>query len=156
MPKQRSVNALLTTTATINDKSILLLFDEGSQVNTISPTLVHELKLPVKPLPKTHTLQFANSATLTVSHYVPCISLTLYGIYENHSRLPLYFNTGALIMESPQDMLIGIPFLRYWNIVSHFCNNTKVYTTKLGHNITIPLTCSILTQPCTSGTLQIP
>ena len=111
---------------------------------------MHELKLPVKPLPKTHTLQFANSATIAVSHYVPCISLTLYGIYENNPRLPLYFNTGALIMESPQDMLIGIPFLRYWNIVSHFCNNTKVYTTKLGHNVTIPLSCSTLTQPCFS------
>ena len=111
---------------------------------------MHELKLPVKPLPKTHTLQFANSATITVSHYVPCISLTLYDIYENNPRLPLHFNTGALIMESPQNMLIGIPFLRYWNIISHFCNNTKVYTAKSGHNITIPLTCSTLTQPCFS------
>ena len=107
----RPVNALFTTTAQIGDKTIHLLLDKGSQVNTISPALVQELQLHTKPLDKAHTLQFANSAIITVSHYIPCISLTIYGIHESNPRVPLYFNTGALVMESPQDMLIGIPFL---------------------------------------------
>ena len=148
--KIRQSNELFTTTAQIGNRVIHLLLDEGSQVNTITPSLVAELQLPVKTLSKEYKLQFANSETSTVAQYVHCIPLVMYGIYGSNPKLPLYFSTGALVMDSPHDILIGIPFLRYWNIISHFCNNTKVYLAKSGHQITIPLNCSQLTQPCFS------
>ena len=143
-------NALFIAKAKVDTHDIEVLLDEGSQVNTIHPRLVSALKLPIKQLPHNIRLQFANAQTNITTTYVPSVVLTLYGIHPSNSHIPLYFSTNAIIMESPHDMLIGIPFLRRWNITSHFCNNTKVYLSQSGHQITIPFVCSNLTQPCFS------
>ena len=143
-------NSLFIAKAKVDTKDIEVLLDEGSQVNTIHPRLVSALKLPIKQLPNNIRLQFANAQTNITTTYVPSVVLTLYGIHSTNPHLPLYFPTNALIMESPHDMLIGIPFLRRWNITSHFCNNTKVYLSQTGHQITIPFMASNLTQPCFS------
>ena len=51
-------------------------------------------------------------------------------------------------MNSSIDLLIGMPFLRYHHFISHYCQDTYIYTSNVGHRLTIPLRDSHLDAPC--------
>ena len=51
-------------------------------------------------------------------------------------------------MNSSIDLLIGMPFLRYHHFISHYCQDTYIYTSNIGHRLTIPLRDSHLDAPC--------
>ena len=46
----RTSNALLTSIARIENNAVPVLFDRGSQVNTISTTMAQKFNLQAKPL----------------------------------------------------------------------------------------------------------
>ena len=52
------------------------------------------------------------------------------------------------MLDTHHEMILRIPFLRYYNIISHYCNGSIFLTTESGHHATIPLHVTRFMQPC--------
>ena len=102
---------LLTSTTHICDHPVPVLFDEGSQVNVISPQLVKQLSLHTSLLPSPRRIMFPNSQHLEITEFVPSFSPTFPAIRLNNEFLRLHFSTTALIMETHYPLILSIPFL---------------------------------------------
>ena len=51
-------------------------------------------------------------------------------------------------MQTHYPLILGVPFLRYWNISSYRCNGSLIFTADSGHHAIIPLQNTRFTQPC--------
>ena len=139
---------LHTTTARISGESVNVLFDEGSQVNIIATSIVERLGLKRMPLKNPQDVRFPNNEATRITHFVPNVILTFPGLRLDNRAIRLYFFTTLLVMPTRIDAILGIPFLRYWNIVSHHCNGSLVVTGLSGHHAIIPLHTTRLLEPC--------
>ena len=139
---------LLTSTTRICDHPVPVLFDKGSQVNVISPQLMKQLSLQISLLPSPRRIMFPNGQHIEITHFVPYLLPTFPAIRLNNEFLRLHFSTTALIMETHYPLILSVPFLRYWNISSHHCNSSLIFTADSGHHAIIPSTkhtfCSAL------------
>ena len=91
---------------------------------------------------------FPNGQHVEITHFVPYLFPVFPAIRLNNEFLRLHFSTTALIMETHYPLILGIPFLRYWNISSHHCNGSLIFTADTGHHAIIPLQNTRFTQPC--------
>ena len=66
----RTSNALLTSIARIENNPVPVLFDGGSQVNTISATMALKFNLQITPLTKQRRIVFPNGQSTQITHYV--------------------------------------------------------------------------------------
>ena len=112
-PPWRHHKHLLTSTARISDHPVPVLFDEGSQVNVISPQLVKQLSLPTLRLPSPHRIIFPNGQHIEITHFVPHLFPVFPAIRLNNEFLRLHFSTTVLIMEIHYPLILGVPFLCY-------------------------------------------
>ena len=147
-PSWRHRKHLLTSTTRICDHPVPVLFDEGSQVNVISPQLVKHLSLQTSLLPSPRRIMFPNGQHREITEFVPSFSPTFPAIRLTNEFIRLHFSTTALIMETHYPLILGVPFLRYWNISSHHCNGSLIFTADSGHHAIIPLQNTRFTQPC--------
>ena len=147
-PSRRHCKHLLTSITRICDHPVPVLFDEGSQVNVISPQLVKHLSLQTSPLPSPRRIMFPNGQHRDLTELVPSFSLTFPAIHLNNEFIRLHFSTTALIIETHYPLILGVPFLRYWNISSHYCNGSFIFIADSGHHAIIPLQNTRFTQPC--------
>ena len=115
------------------------MFDEGSQLNVISTTVVERLGLQTSALQKPQAVRYPNNQGDTITHYVPSVMVTFSAIRLNAQPVRLYFRMPLLVLNTHVELLLGVPFLRYWNIMSHHCNGTLVFTGSTGHHAIIPL-----------------
>ena len=51
----------------------------------------------------------------------------------------MIFKLPLLVLDTNYEMILGVPFLRYWNVISHHCNGSLVVTNASGHHAIIPL-----------------
>ena len=139
---------LLTSITRIDNNPISVLFDEGSQVNVIAPLTVQQCNLQTKPLTQSRHIVFPNGHHVEIKAYVPSLPITFPAIRLNNEFIRLHFTTNALVMDTHYPLLLGIPFLRFWNISSHHCNGSLVFTADSGHHATIPLHTTRFVEPC--------
>ena len=97
---------------------------------------------------------FPNGQHADITHFVPHLFPAFPAIRLNNEFLRLHFSTTALIMETHYPLILGVPFLRYWNISSHHCNGSLIFTADTGHHAIIPLQNTRFTQAC--RTLLLP
>ena len=62
--------------------------------------------------------------------------------------ITLYFNPDFVVIPDGPDILLGIPFLRYYNLVSHYCQDTHIFSSSQGHHVILPTNLSKLNAPC--------
>ena len=153
-PPWRHRKHLLTSTTRIRDYPVPVLFDEGSQVNVISPHLVKQLSLQTSLLPSPRRIMFPNGQHVEIKEFVPSLLPTFPAIRLNNEFLRLHFSTTALIMETHYPLILGVPFLRYWNISSYHYNGSLIFTADSGHHAIIPLQNTRFTQPCRTPLLS--
>ena len=72
----RTSNALLTSIARIENNAVPVLFDGGSQVNTISATMALKFNLQITPLTKQRRILFPNGQSTQITHYVERLVIT--------------------------------------------------------------------------------
>ena len=136
------------TQAYIHDHSICLLFDEGSQINMINHELVKALSLPTRLLSDPIIIRGANSQLSTVTTFVPTLNFRVPASTSDNSPSDIFFSCQPLVTYSPFDLLLGIAFIRKYNLVHHHCNNTIIHISSSGKHLTIPLLHSKSTCPC--------
>ena len=132
------------TTVFVKDKPITLLFDDGAEVNIISTKLAMRFKKHIHTLHKPWGIKFPNNIKIEIKESIFQLPFTIPALHNNKQQTQLHFTTNFLIMDSSIDLLIGMPFLRYHHLISHYCQDTYIYTSNLGHRITIPLHSSKL------------
>ena len=135
----RTSTLLHTTTAHVENQPVCVMFDEGSQLNVISTAVVERLALQTSVLQKSQSVRYPNNQGDTITHYVPAVTITFSAIRLDAQPVRLYFRMPLLVLNTHVELLLGVPFLRYWNIVSHHCNGTLVFTGNTGHHAIIPL-----------------
>jgi len=128
--------------------NIPVLFDEGSQVNVISPVVIEKFKLQTTTLQNLRRIMFPNAQSVEIEEYIKDLPITFPAIRANNTFIRLHFNITALIMTSHYPIILGAPFLRYWNISSHHCNGSLVFTANSGHHAMIPLHHTRFKEPC--------
>ena len=74
-----------------------------------------------------------------ITEYIPHLVTVFPAIRLNNKLVRLFFNTSLLVMNTRIDMILGVPFMRYWNITSHHCNGSMIVTGPSGHHAIIPL-----------------
>ena len=139
---------LLTSITRIHNHPVPVLFDEGSQVNVITSAIVRQCTLQTKPLPQPRRVLFPNGQYVEINEFVPFLPVTFPAIRPNNEFIRLHFTTNALVMDTHYPLLLGIPFLRFWNISSHHCNGSLVFTADSGHHAVIPLHTTRFVEPC--------
>ena len=72
----RTSNTLLTSIARIENNPVPVLFDGGSQVNTISATMALRFNLQTKPLTQKRRILFPNGQSTEITHYVERLVIT--------------------------------------------------------------------------------
>ena len=144
----KTSTALHTTHARVEGQPIKVLFDEGSQVNIISIDAVRRLKLQPSPLSQSQLVRFPNNEMSKLTEYIPYLITVFPAIRLNNKLVRLFFNTSLLVMNTRIDMILGVPFMRYWNITSHHCNGSMIVTGPSGHHAIIPLHTTRFMEPC--------
>ena len=91
---------------------------------------------------------FPNADSVEITHCVKDLPITFPAVLLDNTFIRLHFNITALVMSSHYPLIIGVPFLRYWNISSHHCNGSLIFTANSGHHATIPLHHTRYTEPC--------
>ena len=144
----RTSNALLTSIAHIENNAVPVLFDGGSQVNTISTTMAQKFNLQTKLLIQQRRILFPNRQSTDITYYIDCLVITFPALRPNNEFIRLHFTVSTLLLDTHHEMILGIPFLRYYNVISHHCNGSMFLTTESGHHATIPLHVTRFMQPC--------
>ena len=124
------------------------MFDEGSQVNVISTKAAKRLALTTKTLLQPRHLLFPNGQQATIQDYVTSLIVTFPAIRLNNEFIRIHFNVSAIVFDTHHEMVLGVPFLRYWNVVSHHCNGSLMVTANSGHHAIIPLHVTRFVEPC--------
>ena len=140
--------SLLVTTGYVNNQPVRILFDPGSQVNTISPHLIPTLNLTPDSLQPPWELRLPARGTALATHGFHKLTFTLIGYTKQNKRIPLQYDSAMLILDSPYDLLLGIPFMRNRMITQHYCNNTLHTVSTSGEHLTIPLHTSNFRKSC--------
>ena len=91
---------------------------------------------------------FPNGQSTQITHYIERLVITFPALRPNNEFIRLYFTVSTLLLDTHHEMILGIPFLRYYNIISHHCNGSMLLTTESGHHATIPLHVTRFMQPC--------
>ena len=133
----------------MNTHPVRVLFDPGSQVNTISPKAVERLQLKPDVMQRAWELRMPGNTTTESSLGFYQLCFTLLGYTKHHKCIPLVYSTSMLVLDSPYDILLGLPFMRYRCLTQHYCNNTLHTVSPEGEHITIPLESSNLRFGCT-------
>ena len=144
----RQSKELLTSIARIQGEQVSVLFDEGSEVNVISTKTAKRLALTTKSLLQPRRLLFPNGQQATIQDYVTSMLLTFPAIRLNNEFIRIHFNVSAIVFDTHHEMVLGVPFLRYWNVVSHHCNGSLMVTANSGHHAIIPLHVTRFVEPC--------
>ena len=144
----RQSKELLTSIARIQGEQVSVLFDEGSQVNVISTKAAKRLALTTKSLLQPRRLLFPNGQQATIQDYVTSMIVTFPAIRLNNEFIRIHFNVSAIVFDTHHEMVLGVPFLRYWNVVSHHCNGSLMVTANSGHHAIIPLHVTRFVEPC--------
>ena len=144
----RTSNALLTSIARIENNEVPVLFDGGSQVNTISATIAQKFNLQAKPLIQQRRILFPNRQSTEITHYIDRLVITFPALRPNNEFIRLHFTVSTLLLDTHHEMILGIPFLRYYNVISHYCNGSIFLTTESGYHATIPLHVTRFILPC--------
>ena len=134
--------------AYIQNHPIRILFDEGSQINLISHTIVKRLTLPIHTFHPPLSIRGANNHLSTTNTFVPNLVFSIPAYTHMHKTTHLRFTAQPLLTHSPFDLILGIPFIRHFNLVHHHCNHTLIYISAQGTHLTIPLIHSFPTRPC--------
>ena len=145
---QRDIS-LLVAVAYMNTHPVRVLFDPGSQVNTISPKAVERLQLKPDVMQRAWELRMPGNTTTESSLGFYQLCFTLLGYTRHHKCIPLVYSTSMLVLDSPYDILLGLPFMRHRCLTQHYCNNTLHTVSPEGAHITIPLESSNLRMACT-------
>ena len=145
---QRDIS-LLVAVAYMNTYPVRVLFDPGSQVNTISPKAVERLQLKPDVMQRAWELRMPGNTTTESSLGFYQLCFTLLGYTRHHKCIPLVYSTSMLVLDSPYDILLGLPFMRHRCLTQHYCNNTLHTVSPEGVHITIPLESSNLRMACT-------
>ena len=74
--------------------------------------------------------------------------ITFPALRPNNEFIRLYFTVSTLLLDTHHEMILGIPFLRHYNIIPHHCNGSMFLTTESGHHAIIPLHVTRFMQPC--------
>ena len=77
------------------------------------------------------------------------LCFTLLGYTRYHKCIPLVYSTSMLVLDSPYDILLSLPFMRYRCLTQHYCNNTLYTVSPEGACMTVPLESSNLRMACT-------
>ena len=133
----------------MNTHPVRVLFDPGSQVNTISPKAVERLQLKPDVMQRAWELRMPGNTTTESSLGFYQLCFTLLGYTKHHKCIPLVYSTSMLVLDSPYDILLGLPFMRYRCLTQHYCNNTLHTVSPEGEHITVPLESSNLRFGCT-------
>ena len=139
---------LKIATLTHHDLSLTTLFDEGAQLNLISKQFVMKYNLPVTKLATPITLSMANDQKQAITHVIHNFDITIAALSANATPVPLHFNPSFAVMNTTFDLILGLPFTEYHQILPHYCDNTYVYTSPDGFRVIIPLRNSNLNAPC--------
>ena len=111
----KTSTALHTTHARIDGQPVKVLFDEGSQVNILSTEVVRRLHIQTTRLSQSQLVRFPNNDTSTITDYIPSLTVAFPAIRLSNKLIRLFFHTSLLVMNTRMDMILGVPFLRYWN-----------------------------------------
>ena len=122
----------------INNTPLNVLFDTGSQVNTITPTTVDKLKLDTIPLKNEWSLPMANQTVARLTRAVHYLTVS-FDVYDGTSTHRIDLLSAALVLDSYFDVILGNPFLTKWNIYPHHCNSSLLYFDQNGILVTICL-----------------
>ena len=133
----------------MNTHPVRVLFDPGSQVNTISPKAVERLQLKPDIMQRAWELRMPGNTTTESSLGFYQLCFTLLDYTKHHKCIPLVYSTSMLVLDSPYDILLGLPFMRYRCLTQHYCNNTLHTVSPEGEHITVPLESSNLRFGCT-------
>ena len=133
----------------MNTHPVRVLFDPGSQVNTISPKAVERLQLKPDVMQRAWELRMPGNTTTELSLGFYQLCFTLLGYTRHHKCIPLVYSTSMLVLDSSYDILLGLPFMRHRCLTQHYCNNTLHTVSLEGAHITIPLESSNLQMACT-------
>ena len=134
--------------AYIHDYPIRVLFDESSQINIISQSLITSLSLPTQQLSHPVLIRGANSQLSTATSFVPYLNFRFTASTLHNTPFNLRFSCQPLITSSPFDLLLGISFIQQQNLVHHHCNHTIIYISLHGRHLTIALLHSKVKTPC--------
>ena len=85
---------------------------------------------------------------LKYTYYIDRLVITFPALRPNNEFIRLHFTVSTLLLDTHHEMILGIPFLRYYNVISHHCNGSMFLTTESGHHATIPLHVTRFMQPC--------
>ena len=122
----------------VNNTPLNVLFDTGSQVNTITPTTVDKLKLDTIPLKNEWSLSMANQTVARPTRAVQHLTVS-FDASDGTSTYRIDLPSAALVLDSYFDVILGNPFLTKWNIYPHHCNSSLVYFDQHGILVTIRL-----------------
>ena len=124
------------------------MFDEGAQMNIISRDTVDQLQLSPDHLPYGYRLYMANHRVELVTQIIRNFRIEMSAFDSENNAVTLYFSLDFLVMDASFNLLVGIPFTDFHQLIPHYCNNTYVYTSRDGHRVTIPLHNSMLDASC--------
>ena len=91
---------------------------------------------------------FPNGQSTEITHYIDRLVITFPALRPNNEFIRLHFTVSTLLLDTHHEMILGIPFLRYYNVISHHCNGSMFLTTESGYHATIPLHVTRFMQPC--------
>ena len=107
----RTSNTLLTSIARIENNAVPVLFDGGSQVNTISATMAQKFNLQAEPLTQQRRILFLNRQSTKIIYYIERLVITFPALRPNNEFIRLYFTVSTLLLDTHHEMILGIPFL---------------------------------------------
>ena len=88
----RTSNTLLTSIARIENNPVPVLFDGGSQVNTISASMALRFNLQTKPLTQKRRILFPNGQSTEITHYVERLVITFPALRPNNEFIRFIFH----------------------------------------------------------------
>ena len=96
----RTSNALLTSIARIENNAVPVLFDGGSQVNTISATIAQKFNLQTQPLTQQRCILFPNGQSTEITYYIDRLIITFPALHPNNEFIRLHFTVSTLLLDT--------------------------------------------------------
>ena len=96
----KTSTTLHTTTARIGKHFIHTLFDEGSQLNVISSTVVQRIGLLTKLLTQPQQVRYPNNQGDTITYYVPPLYISFPSFHLNNELHRMIFKLPLLVLDT--------------------------------------------------------